>query len=367
MAREVFMRGMTGRALLFAVAATLVAWAAWPGAPDNFATSVDRADLITVLALLAALALAARWFLGPPGRSRPARFLRLGTYAAILALIPAKNVVEQVLDLPPRGATDLRLYRLISGPGFGNSWQGEVVFLVVIGLYAAVMLQVTSRRSRVTPVTIAIGIDGGIALGAAWYAVGPLGFGGGPATNPWLPGTDVAPFLVLAVALLFGAPVAAAVIADRRYRATAGPAPSPAGRASQILSAGLLTSMIGALIVTVSGTGTIAAMLKAAWLRNWLYHDHLLSGVAGLRFLVQGNPAALSYSHQITAAADAPPFLILCLVFPLVALVLTGLGALTVWGSAAAGRGNPPRDGGGRPQAGPDQPSPALSAATASG
>jgi len=46
-------------------------------------------------------------------------------------------------------------------------------------------------------------------------------------------------------------------------------------------------------------------MLKAAWLRNWLYHDQLLSGVAGLRFLVQGNPAALSYSHQITAAAAA--------------------------------------------------------------
>ena len=95
------------------------------------------------------------------------------------------------------------------------------------------------------------------------------------------------------------------------------------------MAAGLLTGLAGALFVTVSGTGTIAAMLTAPWLRNWLYHGHPLSGVSGLRLLLRGNPATLAYSHQITAAADAPPFLIICIVFPLIALVLAGFGALS--------------------------------------
>ena len=104
------------------------------------------------------------------------------------------------------------------------------------------------------------------------------------------------------------------------------------------MAAGLLTSLTGALSITVGGTSTIAAMLKAAWLRNWMYHGHQLSGVAGLRLLLRGNPGALTYSHEITAAVDAPPFLIICIVFPLIALTLTGLGALIMWGNAAAGQ-----------------------------
>jgi len=38
------------------------------------------------------------------------------------------------------------------------------------------------------------------------------------------------------------------------------------------MAAGLLTSLVGALLVTVLGMGTTAVMLKEAWLRNWLYH-----------------------------------------------------------------------------------------------
>jgi hypothetical protein len=155
--------------------------------------------------------------------------------------------------------------------------------------------------------------------------IGPLGFGGAPATNPWLPGSDIAPFMVLAVILLVGAPVAAMVAADRCYTAPGSSAPPTGARIRQILAAGLL------------------------WLRNWLYHGHLLSGVAGLRLLLAGDPAALTYSHQITAAADAPPFLIICMAFPLIALVLTGLGALSLAGNAATGQGDPPRGGGSPP------------------
>jgi hypothetical protein len=153
--------------------------------------------------------------------------------------------------------------------------------------------------------------------------------------------------MVLAWILLFGAPVAAGVAAGRRCTAPDGSAPPAGGRTRQIVAAGLLTSLVGALSVTVSGTGTIAAMLKAAWLRNWLYHGHQLSGVAGLRLLLHGNPGALTYSHEITAAVDAPPFLIICIVFPLIALGLTGLAALSLPGNAAAGQGDPPSGGGG--------------------
>ncbi len=116
--------------------------------------------------------------------------------------------------------------------------------------------------------------------------------------------------------------------------------------------------LAGALLVTVSGTGTIAAMLRAPWLRNWLYQGHPLSGVALLRQVLGGDPSALTYSHQITAAADAPPFLIICMIFPLIALALTGLGAVSLWGNGAPGRSEPPRGGGGPPgpEAVPDPP-----------
>ncbi len=343
MAREALMRRGTGRLALFAVATALAAWAAWPGSSASFAVLVGRVDVITVVVLLAGLALVARRVFGPAGDSRAARFLRAGGYAAILALIPAKNAVEQVLDVPPRGGINLRLYRLISGPGFGNHWGSEILFLVVIALYAAALFWLTSRRSRVAPATLAIGTVVGIAVGAVWYVVGPLGFGGGPATNPWLRGSGIAPVLVLALVLAAAAPVGAGVAADRRYAASG----SPAGaRARQILAAGLLTSLASALFVTVSGTSTIAATLKAAWFRNWIYHGHPLSGVTGLRLLLRGNPGALTYSHEITAAADAPPFLIICIVFPLIALVLTGWCALSAWGNTTAG---PPRGGGAPP------------------
>jgi hypothetical protein len=337
-AREALMRRRLASAVLFAAAATLVAWAAWPGSRASFATSVDRVDVITMLVLLGGLALVARRVFGPPGSSRAARFLRVGAYAAILALIPAKNVVEQVLDVPPRGGIDLRLYRLISGPGFGNSWDHEIVFLVVMALYAAAILWLTSQRSRVAPATLAISAVAGTALGTAWYAIGPLGFGGAPATNPWLPGSGIAPFIVLAVILLFGAPVAAMAAVARCYTARGSSAAAAGTRARQVFAAGLLTSLTGALFVTVSGTGTIAAMLAAPWLRNWIYSGHPLSGVGGLRLLVQGNPGALAYSHQITAATDAPPFLIICMAFPLIALVLAGFGATIPAGSAAPGQ-----------------------------
>lgn len=334
MAKEALMRGRIGSAMLFTVAAALVAWAAWPGSPADFATSVDRVDVITMVLVLAGLALLARRFFGPAGGSRAARFLRVGGYGAILALIAAKATVEQLTFARPRGGVVLRLYRLISGEGFGPGWLPEILFLAVMALYAAAILWMTSRRSRVAPATLAIGTGAGIVLGVVMYTVAPLGLTA--ATNPWLPGSDIAPFVALAWLLLLGAPVAAAVVAERRYSASGSPPPLACARARQVVAAGLLTNLVGALFVTALGTGTIALMFKAAWLRTWFYHgQHRLFGVAGLRFLLRGDPGAVMYSHELTAGVDAATYLIICIAFPLIALALVGWGALSVRGDVS--------------------------------
>ena len=281
--------------------------------------------------------------------------MRIGAYAVILVLVPAKNVVEQILDVPPRGGVDVRLYGLIAHPGFGNRWDDEIIFLVVIALYASTILWLTSRRAEVAPATLVIGAIAGAILEVVWYVAGPLGFGGAVATNPWLPGADAKPFIVLAVISFCAAPVVAAIVADRRFTgASSSVLPRPA-RLRQVTAAALLTSLTAGLVVIVTCTGTIAALLAAPWLRTAVYRSHPLSGVEGLRLLVQGNPAALSYSHQITAAMDAPPLLILCIAFPLVAFVITGLVHLDLGTAYVAG---PPAGPGGPPgpEPGPQPP-----------
>jgi len=105
-----------------------------------------------------------------------------------------------------------------------------------------------------------------------------------------------------------------------------------------MMAAGLLASLVGALSVTVLSMGTTAVMLKAAWLRDWLYHgQHLLYGVQNLSSDLKTLPA-IAYSHEITGSVDAQVFHGIIVVFPLIALILTALAA-TVPGGAAAGQG----------------------------
>jgi hypothetical protein len=346
-AREALMRRGIGSATLFAVAAAVAAWAAWPSTSASFATPVDRVDVIAMVLLLAGLPVLARWFFGPPD-NRSARRVRIGCYAAIVALIPAKAAVEQFAYTLPRGGADRRVYLLITGPPGYALWGAEVFFLVVMALYLAAVLWMTSRRSRVAPATLAAGTGAGIALGLVMYAVAPLGLSSA-ATNPWLPGSDIDPLVLLAWLLLLCGPVAAAVIADRRYTALSSSLPSAGARIRQVVAAGFLTSLVGALFVTVLGTGTTAVMLHAAWLRNWLYHGHhLLYGVQNLSADLRTLPA-IAYSHELTGSADASVFLAICIAFPLITLIPSGWIVLSVWSNAGTARGGPRRGGGGRP------------------
>jgi hypothetical protein len=348
MAREALMRRGTGCAMLFAVAAVVAARAAWPGSAANSATPADRVGVITMVALLAGLPLLARWFLGPPD-NRAARRLRAGCYAGFLALIPAETTVEQFLNAPPRGGVDLRLYRFIAGwTNRNNHWAPEIVFLVLMALYVAAILWMTSRRSRIASATLAAGAGAGVALGLVMYAVAPLGLSSA-ATNPWLPGSDVDPLVLLAWLLVLGGPIAAAVVADRRYTASSSSPPPAGARIRQMMAAGLLTSLAGALLVNVLGTSTTAVMLKAAWLRNWLYHGpHLLYGVQNLSADLRTS-SAIAYSHELTGAADAGALLLMCIAFPVIASALTAGAALGRAGDQASGQGDQGRGGGGPP------------------
>ncbi len=351
-AREALMRRSIGTAALFAAAAAAAAWAAWPGPPAYLAVSDSRVLMIAMIVVLAGLPMLARRLFGPAGRSRVVRALRVGTYAAVLALMPARNIIEGLRDVPPRTGLDLRVYGVINlehriARTESFDW---IVFVVIMVLFAAAMLWLTSERSQVAPTTLAAGAGAGIAVGVVVYAVEPLGLSK-VATNPWLPGSDVDPLVLLAWILVLFAPLAAGFLAWRRYRRP-GSTAAPAAVARQIMAAGLVTNLVGALLVAAFGTGTIALMLKGAWLRNWLYHgQHQFFGIAGLRSLLDGNLTAISYSHELTASVDSSMLLVMCVAFPLFALALAGMATLGALGNAAAEQGSDPPRGGGGPRA----------------
>ena len=315
---------------------------------------MDRVDVVATVLLLAAVPLAARRFFGPAYPSRLARILRAGGYVAILALMPAKAVVEQFAYTVPHGGVQLRLYRNVPGLGLpgtvwvaglrppGSTWLCESLFLFITAGYVAAIFWLTSRRSLVAPATLAIGLGTGLVLGAVMYAVAPLGLSKS-ATNPWLPGSDIDPLVWLAWIVLLCGPVAAGVLAGRHYRAPHGSVPAASTSFRQGVAAGLLANLVGALFVTVLGTGTIALTLKSAWLRQWLYHGQHLAGT-------------VSYSHELTASSDAATYLLICLAFPVIGLALGVFGGMEESGTGQSGP--PPGGGGGAPGPCPEPPPP---------
>jgi hypothetical protein len=333
-AREALMARKTGRWLLFAVAAALATRANWPGPPGRFATAIARMDVVTTVLLLAGLPLLARWFLGPAINSRLARFLRAGGYAAILALMVAK-------------ASVLRGVPAETGPALQFDWFAQIVFLVVMAGYVAAILAMTAPRSRVAPATLAAGTGAGIALGVVMYAVAPLGLTN-DATEPWLPGAAIDPVVVLAWILLLGGPVAAGAVAVLRYRGPGSPQQVTDVRIWQGGAAGLLATGIGGLVVTVLGTGTVALMPRAAWLRNLLYPgQHLLPAVA--------------YSHEFAASERVGGYGLILLAFPVIGLVM-GLFGVAIGNSATSSGSSPGGGGPPGPEPVPDPPDRGLAA-----
>ena len=184
-------------------------------------------------------------------------------YAAVLALIPARSIIEGFRDVPPRAGIDLRVYAVINQEhriARSESWDW-IAFVVIMALCAAAMLWLTSQRSRIAPATLGTGAVAGIAVGVTVYAVAPLGLSKA-ATNPWLPGSDVDPLVLLAWLLVLSAPLTAGFVARLRYTASGSSATSARPVSRQVLAAGLLTNLVGALLVATLGTGTTALMLR---------------------------------------------------------------------------------------------------------
>src|SRR5215470_6159504 len=168
------------------------------------------------------------------------------------------------------------------------------------------------------------------------YAVAPLGLARN-ATNPWLPGSAADPLVVLAWLALLGGPLAAgylaAFLAARRCRGPGGTTPPGDGWIRQSTVAGLLTTLVGALLVTLAGTGTIALMPRAGWLMHWLYPGQHVA-------------AAIAHGHELAASGAATGLLLLAFPF-------AGLGAGAWGGMCTAETPGGPGSGGGPPGPGP--------------
>jgi hypothetical protein len=101
-------------------------------------------------------------------------------------------------------------------------------------------------------------------------------------------------------------------------------------RAWQGFAAGLVANGVGALTVTVLGTGTTALMLKSAWVRGWLYHGQHLS-------------ASALYTHEFNASGGVAFYALICVIFPIIGFLmgLVGSGYANVTGPQPDGGRSP--------------------------
>jgi hypothetical protein len=149
----------------------------------------------------------------------------------------------------------------------------------------------------------------------------------------------------LAWIMLFGGPVAAGVLAARWHCRRPGRSVELArARIGQGIVAGVVANMVGALFVTVLGTGIIALLIKVAWLRPLVYHSPHMS-------------AAAAYGHVLHASR----YIAMCVAFPIIGLIMSALAAACLMpvpsqsGPQPGDRGGPP---GSDPEPEPQPPPP---------
>ena len=196
-------------ALLFAAAVTAIAWEVWPGSSAGFATRLDRVDLVTMVLVLAGLALSARRFLGPVRHdSRIAEISPPRRPPVSSALVPARAAIEAFSVERPNGVGPRS-----PPPGHraagraGNRAVCTRNFLILASCRSTWPSLWWSPRAavRIAPATLFIGTVAGLVLGAVMYFIAPLGLSS-VATNPWLPGSDIDPLVVLAWILVLLGP-----------------------------------------------------------------------------------------------------------------------------------------------------------------
>jgi hypothetical protein len=117
----------------------------------------------------------------------------------------------------------------------------------LITAYAAGILAVTARGSRIAPATLAFGVGVGVgaAAGLIWYAAARTG-------NHWL--------ILVVVVAVFAAPTAAGAAAAWRTPGRDDPEVLRRDRLRQGLAAGALTGGVAALLITILIFGTMVAL-----------------------------------------------------------------------------------------------------------
>ncbi len=76
-----------------------------------------------------------------------------------------------------------------------------------------------------------------------------------------------------------------------------------------------MSSGVGALTVTVLGTGTTALLVKSAWVRDWFYHGQHVT-------------ASAVYGRELVAASgDVAFYVVICVFFPLIGAVMPACSA----------------------------------------
>jgi hypothetical protein len=325
--------------LAFAAAAAGMALVAWPGAPGDPATLINRVDVIVILLMLAVLPRFARSRFGPVRDSGLTRALRAGGFLALLALVLVKDDVERFQYAAPPGRDWV-----------AGLWAGEILFLAVTAAYLLGLLALTARRPLAGSAVLAVGTVAGAAAGLVMFALPPVG-------NP-LHVTKTALAVVhglgwgVAVPLVLAGGIAAGLVAERKASGRTG---QPA-RAGHGLAAGLCAGAAAALLVSVAGVSAAALLPHQAM--------HFPSP-APSPLPVHRAQSAVMLSPQyvppwladfeVSLGDGAAGYLLVLLFFPLVG---AGLGAWGgIWAAARPGEGGG-GGGGGRGPRGPEPPSP---------
>jgi hypothetical protein len=347
--RESMIMRKAGAMCAFAVAVGCVASLSWPRSSVSRVTVADRVSLLVTVALLAGLWVAGRRLVGPAGAGRTQRLVRTGGYAAVLALTLGKVSVERMRD--PASL----------GPGAGGLlWTGEALFLLMMGVFMAVVIMATAERSPVTTGTLLRGIAAGLPIGIAMFVFLPLGVTRYQASRV-LPAVPEGALGAIALAAALVAPAVAGVLSARRFTPAQvmPPAEGPASgfsarlgkafalygvgtdgaaeseaRTRQGVAAGLVAGLTGAMLAVLLGTATVALLPHDSQLLGWLY-PHL-------------SRAAILPAEQ-GAGGNAAGYLLLLLAVPFAGFGVGSIGAMI----ATPDQAQPP--GGGRPR-GDDPP-----------
>lgn len=184
---------------------------------------------------------------------------------------------------------------------------GSIVVSIVIAVYAAGALWITSGRSGATSRTLAAGAGCGVVMGLAVYALSP--FGGALHAGPWL-----SPLAYAALPLtFFGTPALAGKLAGDAVPARADTVELTLDRVSQGLRAGACTAAVGALVIALL---TIPTMV------------HFPDRVA----LKEPHPvaSALTYDRQMSVGDGAGKYVLLLFLAPLLGAAM-GAAASDAW------------------------------------